>query len=71
METSVIATVEPGSTDVQRKAVRVAQRLVGGLPGESRVEADGRVERLAVKLARLVEADATASSSNRRRARRA
>ncbi len=66
METTVLATTHPPA-EVQRKAARVAQHLVGGLPEGP---CDSRVDRLAFKLARLVEADTAATTEARSSARR-
>jgi hypothetical protein len=67
LPSSAIATSEPVSVAVGRKAEQVAQRLVGGLPASG--SSGNRVVRLAVKLAKLVEVDAAAADGNGSRVR--
>jgi len=67
MESSVMASIEPISAETQSKAKGVARRLVGGLP---LAETSERVDRLAAKLARLVEVDAASMRKPRRSAAR-
>jgi hypothetical protein len=56
---SVMASGEPVATEAQCAAVRVAERLVGGLPSWDG-ERSGRVTRMAEALLRLQQADAAA-----------
>jgi len=47
LETGAMASADPVSAEIHRKVERVAQHLVGSLPGGG----EGRVGRLAAKLA--------------------
>lgn len=61
LPSTVIATCEPVSIEVERRAEQVAQRLVGGLAAGG--SAADRVGRLATKLAKLIQVDSAATES--------